>query len=98
VAPYFLISVAPGIVVALVSFFLQGRFREPPPIFTRRSEWQISRAVFQDGQPILEEHEIRIEESTIQAPEPSKALTHPIIPVLAGLVIFSAVLAILLLV
>ena len=96
----FVLAIASGVIVTLVSSYIQSKNKPPDAIFeiTRRSEWTVQRAVFQDGEIIQEETETRIEESTFRIPQPSPILTDRRIPFGAGVAVILLLLLLLLVV
>jgi len=93
----FVLAVASGLIVTLVSSYLQSKNKPPDAIFeiTQRAEWTVQRAVFQDGEIRQEETETRIEESTFRIPRQSPVLTDRRVPFGAGVAVVLLVLLLL---
>ena len=91
----FVLAVASGLIVNLITAYFRGR-QKADSIFeiTRRSQVIISKTTFEDGAIIQETTETRIEESTFRLPPPSISSDRRL-PFLAGFLVFLVVIVIL---
>ena len=95
----FVLAVVSGLIVALVSSLIQHRNKPPDSLLevTHRTEAVVHSTTFIDGTIVQQDTEIYIEESTFRLPSTNGSGKGSWISLLAGIAIFAAVLAVLLL-